>query len=101
MDAFQRTPFPGSGDSVDDDDACSVYTVEMVSAALRIQSLALAAIVPSRWRRHGPDPSATTSAGLACRVEDFSRIGFNRAVREARSEREPFLAFPEPTWVLP
>ena len=33
MDAFQRTLFPGGGDSVDDD-ACSVYTVEMVSAAL-------------------------------------------------------------------
>ena len=30
MDAFQRTLFPGVGDSVDD--ACSVYTVEMVSA---------------------------------------------------------------------
>jgi len=27
MDAFQRTLFPGSGDSVDDD-ACSVYTLE-------------------------------------------------------------------------
>ena len=25
MDAFQRTLFPGGGDSVDDD-ACSVYT---------------------------------------------------------------------------
>ena len=26
MDAFQRTLFPGGGDSVDDD-ACSVYTL--------------------------------------------------------------------------
>ena len=33
MDAVQRTLFPGGSDSVDDD-ACSVYTVEMVSAAI-------------------------------------------------------------------
>jgi hypothetical protein len=30
MDAVKRTLFPGGSDSVDDD-ACSVYTVEMVS----------------------------------------------------------------------
>ena len=80
MDAFQRTLFPGSGDSVDDD-ACSVYTVEMVSGALGQHEL-----------RATPVPSA----GLACRVEDFSRIGLNRPCDEARSEREPFLAFPTP-----
>jgi len=46
MDAFQRTLFRGSGDSVDDD-ACSVYTVEMVSAALGQHELR-ATPVPAR-----------------------------------------------------
>jgi hypothetical protein len=59
MDAFQRTLFPGSGDSVDYD-ACSVYTVEIsadsISGARSHCSMSVT--------RHGQHPSATTRRGL-------------------------------------
>jgi len=55
MDAFQRTLFPGSGDSVDDD-ACSVYTVEIsadsISGARSHCSMSVTAARPRSKRNH-------------------------------------------------